>query len=141
MRETIKSFGKVGNKSSKNFSLSTDFFHSSIIGIRQYCALRPCIWPHWNFENFWMIWIWLKNASFVNFGDIWPDTYHPVIFHWTFWAFLYIGVIFANFSDVGKVQTSIMLLKLWCIKLENISEFLFGISSSCDAFEILFLSL
>ena len=124
MRETIKSFGKVGNKSSKNFPLSTDFFHSSIIGIRQYCALRPCIWPHWNFENFWMIWIWLKNASFVNFGDIWQDTYHPVIFHWPFWAFLYIGVIFANFSDVGKVQTSIMLLKLWCIKLENMSFYL-----------------
>ena len=52
--------------------------------------------------------------------------------------FLHTGVIFANFSDAGKLQTSIMLLKLWYMKFENMSEFslifLVGILSPCDAF-------
>ena len=48
-------------------------------------------------------------------------------------------MILATFTDVGKMQTSIILLKLWYIKFGNISEFssiiLVGISSSCNAFE------
>ena len=90
---------------------------------------------------------WLKKAPFINFWDIWQDTYRPVIFLWILWAFFMHIVIFANFSDVGKMQASIMLLEPRYIKLENISEFsliiLVGISSSCDALEasMFFISL
>ena len=55
-------------------------------------------------------------------------------------SLFYIQVLYLPIlSAAGKIQTSIMLLKLWYINLENISEFsliiVVGISSSCDAFD------
>ena len=48
-------------------------------------------------------------------------------------------LIFANLSHVGKLQTSVILLKLWYAKLEKISAFslniFVGMSISCEVLE------
>ena len=56
-----------------------------------------------------------------------------------FGPFLKTGVIFANLSGAGKMQISIMLLKFWYIKMEEISAFslimFVETSFSCEALE------
>ena len=44
-------------------------------------------------------------------------------FHLNVLVLFWIRVIFSNLNDVGKMQTSIKLLKLWYTKLEKISTF------------------
>ena len=148
MWETIKSFGKIGKKGSKSFSFIyrlSPFLNHRYQAILFTETLAKTTLKFWK-DIFKIIWYWLKKTPFVSFWDIWQDIYRPVIFFWIPKFFLYIGVIFANFSDVVKIQTSIMLLSLCYIKLENMSVFfiiLVGISSSCDTFEasMFFISL
>ena len=56
-----------------------------------------------------------------------------------FGPFLKTGLIFANLSGAGKMQISIMLLKFWYIKMEEISAFslimFVGTSFSCEALQ------
>ena len=121
-----KALERSVRKATKIFPFSTDFFHFSIMDIRQYYAPRLYLKQHWNLEkifskkidiclllSWWrplsyrnqsidlrnksMDWFLydnglrherVKKTLFVNFWNIWQDTYQPVIFFWIIWAFL-----------------------------------------------------